>query len=110
VLEGEKNSEKIDSLLNGEDGKNARRVTSLICAYLFYSYLLCLRAERLAISLNVNGDGDEEYRKLILARKYALLKNRAMPDSFVLPVSAEFIGLRGRSKFYSDDTVLRLGS
>lgn len=95
VLESARNSAQVESLLSDENGKNARIVTSLICAYLFYSYLLCLRAERLAISLDVNGDWDEEYRKLILARKklavgrkYALLKNRAMPDSFILPVFA----------------------
>lgn len=93
VLESARNLAQVESLLSDENGKNSRIVTSLICAYLFYSYLLCLRAERLAISLDVNGDWDEEYRKLILARKklavgrkYAFLKNRAMPDSFVLPV------------------------
>jgi hypothetical protein len=95
LLEGSKNPTQVQNWLIGKnaDNANARRASSLICAYLFYSYLLCQRTERLAMSVDVNGEWDMEWRKLILARKklaearkHALLKNRATPDSPALPV------------------------
>ena len=70
-----------------------RQVVSVIAGYLYYCWLICQRVERLAGSISVNGDWDVESRKLILARKkavagrqYALVKNRAEPDSHILPV------------------------
>ncbi len=63
-----------------------------IVAYLFRCYLACQRAERLLAEVRSNGDWDEEYRKLLLVRKKlvtvrknALLKNRAVPGSPLLP-------------------------
>lgn len=63
-----------------------------VVAYLFRCYLACQRAERLLADVRSNGDWDTEYRKLLLVRKKlvtvrknALLKNRAAPDSPLLP-------------------------
>ena len=60
-------------------------------AYFFYTWLVCQRAERNMLAVSVNGDWDDEFRKLILvkkqviaARKTALLKNRAFPGSPLL--------------------------
>lgn len=62
-----------------------------VFAYLFRCYLVCQRTERLLLEVRSNGDRDEEYRKLLLARKKiissrksALLKNRAAPGSILL--------------------------
>ena len=60
-------------------------------SYMFYCYLVCQRIERLLLDTNVNGDWDDELRKILLARKkllvtkkYALLKNRANPGTELL--------------------------
>lgn len=81
-----------------------RQTVSVIAGYLYYCWLICQRVERLAGSISVNGDWDVESRKLILARKkavagkqYAFVKNRAEPDSHILPV------------FWGISEVLRLG-
>ena len=70
-----------------------RQAVSVVAGYLYYCWLICQRVERLAGSISVNGDWDVESRKLILARKkavagrqYAFVKNRAEPDSHILPV------------------------
>ncbi len=107
ILEEATNKKQVLDWLNGSNSYNARSVTSLICAYLFYSYLLCQRTERLAMSVGVNGEWDVEWRKLILARKklvvarqHAMLKNRAMPDSPMLPIFS------GISRIYRLETQL----
>lgn len=60
-------------------------------AYFFYCWLVCQRIERNLLAVSVNGDWDEEFRRLLLvkkqvvaARKTALLKNRAFPGSALL--------------------------
>ena len=60
-------------------------------AYFFYCWLVCQRIERNLLAVSVNGDWDEEFRRLLLvkkqvvaARKTALLKNRAFPGSPLL--------------------------
>lgn len=60
-------------------------------AYFFYCWLVCQRIERNLLAVSVNGDLDEEFRRLLLvrkqvvaARKTALLKNRAFPGSHLL--------------------------
>ncbi|HVZ42509.1 MAG TPA: hypothetical protein VHA82_01765 [Ramlibacter sp.] len=60
-------------------------------AYLFRCYLACQRSERLMLDVRVNGEWDEEFRKLLLVRKKlvalrkcALLKNRAYPGSALI--------------------------
>lgn len=60
-------------------------------AYFYYCWLVCQRTERNLLAVHVNGDWDEEYRRLLLvrkqlvaARKTALLKNRAFPGSSLL--------------------------
>ena len=64
---------------------------SMAVGYMFYCYLVCQRLERLLLNISANGDWDDEYRKLILARKKliaarksALIKNRASPNSPLL--------------------------
>lgn len=83
--------------------RSHRQAISAIGGYLYYCWLICQRVERLAASISVNGDWDIESRKIILARKkavaarqYALVKNRAEPDSHLLPA------------FHGISTVLRL--
>jgi hypothetical protein len=61
-------------------------------AYFYYCWLVCQRGERNLLAVSANGDWDDEFRKLLLvkkqviaARKTALLKNRAFPESHLLP-------------------------
>jgi hypothetical protein len=67
-----------------------------VTAYYFYSWLVTQRAERNLLFININGDLDNEIRKLILikkqivsVRKIGLLKNRAFPGSTLLTHNEE---------------------
>lgn len=88
-----KDSDRLNEMEEWLEHPSSRVAACLIAAYLFYCWLFCLRTERLAASINLNGDWDAEVRKLILARKrlavgwkYATIKNRAEPDSPILPL------------------------
>jgi hypothetical protein len=78
-----------DWIMNGLTESTAANMFSV--GYMFYCYLVCLRVERLLLDISANGDWDDEYRKLLLARKKlvavrksALIKNRAEPESELL--------------------------